>query len=85
MNGIELLGYKVKDKITKMEGTVDAVSYDVSGCVQASVRPKSKENKWPTAVWIDTKRLKILSKNPVIAPQHDFSNPPGATDLPSKD
>jgi hypothetical protein len=59
-NSLELLGCKAKDKISGFEGVVDGISFDLYGCVQATVRPRcDKDGKPKDAFWFDVKRLEI--------------------------
>lgn len=65
---LNLLGFKAKDKVTGFHGVVTSMSYDLYGCIQASLTPPvdktDKEVKF--GHWFDVSRLKILSKKPVI-------------------
>ena len=36
---LDLLGLKVKDRVSDFEGVVISISFDLYGCVQADVRP----------------------------------------------
>lgn len=59
-DSLALLGCKAKDRISGFEGVVDGVSFDLYGCVQATVRPGiDKEGKPKDAFWFDVKRLEI--------------------------
>ena len=64
---LNLLGYKVKDTVTEFTGVVTTISFDLYGCVQAIVTPGlNEEGKLGEAAWFGTKRLKALSKKPVM-------------------
>lgn len=84
MKDLNLLGLKVKDVITGMKGVVTSVSYDVAGCIQGLVRPEGTgdNGKLKESYWFDTKRLKVLSKVPVVE-QPNFEFVPGGEDLPT--
>lgn len=71
---IELLGYKAEDKITGYKGVIDSISFDLYGCVQASIRPPMNEmGELPNGYWVDVTRLKIMGKKPVVdAPNFDY-------------
>lgn len=70
---LDLLGKKVKDSITGIEGTVINVSYDLNGCIQAIIHPGlDKDQKIAETHWMDTKRLKVLDHTPVMTPP-DFA------------
>ena len=71
---IDLLGYKVEDKVTGFTGVLASVSFDLYGCVQAIVTPTGldKDGKIMDAHWFDISRLKILGKVPVMTPPDYF-------------
>jgi hypothetical protein len=82
---MELLGQKARDTVTGFEGVVECVSFDLYGCVMATLRgPHDKKNQkeGAPAHWFDVKRLQVLSKKPVMQVP-DFSKPEiGAADKP---
>lgn len=61
---LEWLGFEVKDKISGATGVVSSISFDLSGCVQADVRPKvdPKTGEMKTGWWFDVTRLEKISK-----------------------
>jgi hypothetical protein len=66
---MKLLGHKVRDRVTRFEGVVSSISFDLYGCVQAIVTPKiGKDGKQPESAWFDTKRLEVLSSTRVMEP-----------------
>lgn len=68
MTDLQLLGLKVKEKITGLVGIVECVSYDLYGCVQAVVRPPVNEKgELIDGKWFDTSRLEILDASPIMA------------------
>jgi len=71
---INLLGLPVKDKVTKLEGVVTSMSFDLYGCVQALVTPTAKDGKVEQARWMDVARLTTKKKTPVMACP-DFNTP----------
>jgi len=59
---IDLLGKPVKDKVTGKTGIVTSISFDLYGCIQAIITPKTcKDNKDPEMKWYDLCRLKVTS------------------------
>lgn len=63
----ELLGMRVKDKVTGVEGIADSLCFDLYGCVQMNInRGYSKEGKRLDGIWFDVTRLKILSGKRVM-------------------
>jgi hypothetical protein len=80
---LKLLGFKVKDVVSGLEGVVTSISFDLYGCVQAVVsRPTNKDGEIPESRWFDTKRLVAISEVPVMDVP-DFAIIPGGQDLPS--
>ncbi len=75
-DSIDLLGKKVKDKITCSSGVVTSVCFDLYGCIQVIVKPQKidKEgNPIASIGWIDINRLSIIS-NKLVMNRPDFKN-----------
>lgn len=67
----DLLGWKVKDKVTGFTGVVTHVGLDMFGCVQAIVLPgvdTKTVHKVPDSQWFDTSRLDKVDKKPAMNP-----------------
>jgi hypothetical protein len=59
--GTEILGRKVKDRITGFNGVVTGYVKYLTGCNQCLViPPMGKENKKPDGEWFDEQRLEVL-------------------------
>jgi hypothetical protein len=72
---IKLLGLKAEDKVTKTKGVISSICFDLYGCIQVTITPKSKENKLVQCYWYDISRLKILSKKPIIKrPNYEYGS-----------
>lgn len=56
---IALLGLHAKDKVTGYEGCIISVFFDLPGCVQVGVAPKSVDGKRSIAEFFDVNRLEI--------------------------
>lgn len=86
MDYFKLLGFRVRDAVTGMEGVVTSISFDLFGCIQAVVQPdidKAKPNEIPQGQWYDCKRLTPLADSPVMAVP-DFTQPEnGSADKPA--
>ena len=85
---LKLLGFEVKDAVTKFTGVVVSVTFDLYGCVQAYVVPKAdKTGKIGDGNWFDIKRLQKVSSAPVMAvPKWALAQAgrePGAQALPA--
>lgn len=53
-----ILGHRVRDKVTGVQGFVVGVTYDLYGCIQAEVLPPTdSDNKTKDATWFDVNRL----------------------------
>lgn len=65
--GKELLGLKVRERVTGIEGIVTSISFDLYGCIMGLVTPSAKnKTERVDSHWFDMKRLQILSKKPVM-------------------
>jgi hypothetical protein len=72
------LGHRVKDKVTGIEGVVTSVSFDLFGCIMATVnRGVDKEGKAIESQWFDIARLAIIDNVPVMK-RPDFEWTPQA-------
>jgi hypothetical protein len=71
---LNMLGLKVEDRVTGFKGIVRCVSFDLYGCIQAAINPgMGKDGTVGESFWYDIKRLKVLSKTPVMElPNFDF-------------
>ena len=66
---LDLLGHKVKDRVSDFEGVVISMSFDLYGCIQADVRPMEltkEDGKIKSGVWLDVQRLIVISKKPLM-------------------
>lgn len=64
---LEMLGLKVRDRVSGMEGIVTSVGFDLYGCVQVILNPGiDKDGKLADQVWLDIARLEVLDKTPVM-------------------
>lgn len=75
---LNLLGMRVKDRVTDIKGIVTSVCFDLYGCTQAAVYPGlDKDGNPRQSSWYDANRLEILSKKPVMK-QPSFATGPQA-------
>jgi hypothetical protein len=70
---LTILGWKVKDKLTGFTGVVSHVGIDVSGCVQAIVKPPvtlddKGSQKMGDGDWFDVARLEKIGDAPIFKP-----------------
>lgn len=88
MKDLELLGLKVRDKVTGLIGVVSCISYDLYGCIQAVVSPVADIEKGsvPEGRWFDVARLEVLDPTPVMEiPGGRFTVTRSASPEPSTD
>ena len=72
---LDLLGKKVRDRVTSLEGIVSSVSFDLYGCVQVAVSPgKDKDGTLLDSYWFDWKRLEVLDHNRAM-PLPEYKEP----------
>lgn len=57
---VNMLGLRVRDKVTGFEGVVESVAFDLYGCVQAVARPAAKDGKVEDGRWFDIQRLDVI-------------------------
>lgn len=88
---LKLLGLEVQDKVTDLKGVVTCVSFDLYGCIQVVVSPKTKDDgTTPDGKWFDVQRLKVICKKPVMdLPNYELGyvaeGKKGAAEKPSFD
>ncbi len=65
---MEILGHKVRDRVTGFTGVASSVHFDLYGCVQCIVSPAMdpKTGKIEESRYFDHKRLEVLTKKPVM-------------------
>jgi len=61
---LELLGYKAMDKVTKMEGIITSISFDLFGCIQVILTPAYNSNS--ESQWFDLRRVTVLDYTRVM-------------------
>jgi len=73
---IQMLGMRVRDRVTGLEGVVTSVSFDLYGCVQTIVNPgRGTDGKPMELVWFDIARLEIIDSQTVMPPPNFESGP----------
>jgi len=87
---MKLLGKTATDKVTGFKGVIDSINFDLYGCIQVSICPKSEKGiTIENSRWFDVTRLKKVSVNPVMT-LPDFSlgyvaeGKKGAAEKPAK-
>ena len=72
---LDMLGLRVKDKVTGFSGVVATVGFDLYGCIQAVVNPGTDSSgKLQDSQWFDINRLSVLDTDPVMErPQFEWS------------
>lgn len=81
---LELLGRRVEERVTGFTGTVTSIRFDLYGCIQGAVMPKTTDpGKIPDGHWFDVARLKTTSLRRVIKVSYEYS-PSGLKDLLDK-
>ena len=62
----QLLGCTAKDKVTGTKGVVTSLCYDLFGCIQVVIQPKSEGGVTPDSRWYDVTRVEIIDNKPVM-------------------
>lgn len=64
---LNMLGLKAKDCVTGVEGVITSLSFDLYGCVQATLhRGTDKDGKLHDLHWFDIARLQVTDPTPVM-------------------
>ena len=65
---INLLGSKAKDKITKQNGIISTISFDLYGCIQVLLTPLKVKNGEDIKKhgWFDINRIEIIKEKKVM-------------------
>lgn len=65
---VNLLGMKGKDRVTGVKGVITSVAFDLYGCIQVILDPRSKDGtKGENSQWYDVARIKISDKKRVMS------------------
>lgn len=69
------LGLKVRDRVTGTIGVVTSLSFDLFGCIQATIDTGvDKDMKRRDTFWWDISRLEVLKEKPVMErPRYEFT------------
>ena len=81
---VNLLGLRVRDKVTGFSGVVSSVAFDLYGCVMAVVTPKMTDaGKLEDGKWFDVQRLEGTAEGHVM-PVPDFARNLSPLGMPDK-
>jgi len=71
---MQLIGHRVKDRVTGFEGVCASICFDLYGCIQAAINPGlDKDGKLGDSHWFDVSRLAVMTEKPVMdVPDFDF-------------
>lgn len=73
---LKWLGLPALDRVTKAEGVVTSVCFDLFGCVQAGLTPETDDKgKQGESHWFDVKRLVATGNGEPVMPRPDFNAP----------
>ena len=81
MKELQLLGSRMKDRITGFKGVVTCISFDVAGCVLALLTPEAQKGKLGEREWFDIIRLEKAGAAAMPVPL--FERVAGGQDLPT--
>ena len=66
---LQILGKRIRDRVTGIEGVASSVSFDLYGCIQVVLNPGlDKDGKPRDLMWFDISRLVPLSEDRVMQP-----------------
>ncbi|RLE24687.1 MAG: hypothetical protein DRJ50_04285, partial [Actinobacteria bacterium] len=83
---IDLLGFRVRDVITNIEGVATSVSFDLYGCIQIVLdRGYDEKNERIETPWLDLVRLEKLEGDRLLTlPDFAGTDVSGPAEKPSK-
>ena len=66
---LSILGYPVRDRVTKISGVATSVCFDLYGCIQVAINPGvDKDGKPQEIYWYDIARLERTDSATVMDP-----------------
>ena len=72
-NHLDLLGRRITDRVSRLEGVVTSISFDLCGRIQVLVEPYlDADARLRESIWIDINRLEVQAGDPVMA-RPDFA------------
>lgn len=75
---LAMLGKRGIDTVSKHEGTIDSIAFDLYGCVIVGLKPTvDKDGKQRDSVWFDVKRIVITDNTPVMKQPNFFGTEKG--------
>ena len=77
---MSLLGAKVRDKVTGIEGIVTTLAEHLTGCSRAWVEPRVNEKGETPGLWVDVSRLEVLIENAVTLEAEVVAAAPSPSD-----
>lgn len=64
---LDILGLRVRDKVSGLKGVASSVCFDLYGCIQVAINPGiDKSGKIQDSNWFDVMRIEVLSPKPVM-------------------
>jgi hypothetical protein len=73
---LSLLGHRVRDRVTGLDGVVTSVCFDLYGCIQAVIHPGlGVDGKIAEQNWFDVNRLIVISTDPVMTQPNFVEGP----------
>lgn len=81
----DLLGRRIRDKISNQEGVCDVITFDLFGCIQVGiVPPVDKDGKFSDGRMLDVHRVQVIEADTRVMPRASFPNHLTAFDLLGK-
>ena len=71
----DLLGRRVRDKVSRQEGVCDSITFDLYGCIQAAIAPPvDKGGKWVDGRYLDVHRIQVIDVDTHVMPPPAFAD-----------
>jgi hypothetical protein len=71
----DLLGRRIKDKVSGQEGVCDVITFDLYGCIQVGCAPPvDKDGKFVDGKLFDVHRIQVIEADTRVMPRPSFPN-----------
>ncbi len=81
----DLLGRRIRDKVSGQEGVCDAITFDLYGCIQGAISPPvDKDGKFVEGRMLDVHRIQVIADDQRVMTRPTFPNHVDAFNLLGK-
>ena len=71
----DILGRRIRDKVSNQEGVCDVITFDLFGCIQVGIAPPvDKDGKFSEGRMLDVHRVQVIEADTRVMPRASFPN-----------